>query len=992
MLKNLIALSVTILFLAVTPPEAGAVHKNKLNVEIDINKSRLTGTSRVGVKGGEEIVVQHRGLEILKIVQDDKELPVQQRDGYIIVMPEKYGVVEIFYQATYDNSSSTQTGRGFAANVIDNRGVSLTGIWYPIIGDLNYYDLTVTLPVGYEAISEAEEIRKKESKERVEFQFVFSHPVDGINLVASDRYTIVKDNHENVEIYAYFFREDLHLAKTYIEYTKKYLKFYEDLIGPYPYKRFAIVENFLPTGYSMPTYTLLGSSVVRLPFIVKTSLGHEILHQWFGNLVYIDHETGNWAEGLTTYLADYLYLEQENKGMEYRKQMLISYMSYVDAEHDLPLKYFKGGTDKASRAIGYGKTAMVFHMLKNIVGKEVFYDSLRDVINEYSFRKASWDNFRTSFEKKYGQDLQWFFSQWTEKEGLFELRLHGTELTQKGEEYELHFHIDQEGSLFQLALPITIYYKDQVSFDTLRINDEENSFELTLPEAPSRIVLDEDYDIARGLNRDEYPPVISGLLGEDELIVAVPEGGEILYGKIIEKFVELGAVEKPVEDITIADIEAGSLVLFGNSSQLVQRLYGSISGFDAGFQVTVKKNPWNREKIIAVFDGTSRDEVDAAYRKVRHYGKYSRLAFDNGIIKEKEIAESQRGIVMELKEDATAIDMSAVNKLSDVITKVAEKKIVYVGEVHNVFAHHAVQLDIITGIYKKNKNIAIGMEMFQRPFQETLDSFISGTLGEQAFLKESEYYKRWSFDYHLYKPILDFARTEKIPLVALNLKREIIEKVSANGLDFLDDQEKEEIPAELDFTDAAYRERLEEVFTMHTRSHERNFNNFYQSQILWDETMSESVDNYLRENPDRQMIVLAGQGHLRYRSGIPARTYRRNSFDYATILIDEDVKADIGDFIIFPKTVEGITTPKLMVFLEEIEDRVKVSGFPDASVSERAGLKERDIILSINDVEVRTVGDLKIQLLYKKKGDSVRLRVLRKVMFLDKNVDIEIEL
>ena len=68
--------------------------------------------------------------------------------------------------------------------------------------------------------------------------------------------------------------------------AKQYIQLYETLFHPFPFKRFAIVENFLPTGISMPTYTLLGQEVVRLPFIVETSLGHEVLHQWFGNQVY----------------------------------------------------------------------------------------------------------------------------------------------------------------------------------------------------------------------------------------------------------------------------------------------------------------------------------------------------------------------------------------------------------------------------------------------------------------------------------------------------------------------------------------------------------------------------------------------------------------------------------------------------------------------------------------------------------------------------------
>ena len=205
--------------------------------------------------------------------------------------------------------------------------------------------------------------------------------------MASDQYRVVRDRFAGVDILAYFFPADAELAPTYIEWTKRYLKLYGEMLGPYPYKRFSIVENILPTGYSMPTFTLLGQDVVRLPFIPETSLGHEVLHQWFGNLVYIDYAKGNWAEGLTTYLADHLFEEQKNAGTAYRKALLIDYQSYVHEGNEFPLTDFRVRTDNASKAIGYGKAAMVFHMLKKGLGSDVFLRSLRYFISVHRHRE-----------------------------------------------------------------------------------------------------------------------------------------------------------------------------------------------------------------------------------------------------------------------------------------------------------------------------------------------------------------------------------------------------------------------------------------------------------------------------------------------------------------------------------------------------------------------------------------------------------------------------
>jgi aminopeptidase N len=244
---------------------------------------------------------------------------------------------------------------------------------------------------GFTAVSEADEVTVSETAAGREFSFSFPNPLNEITLAAG-KYTEFKDSFNGIGIYAYFFPEDAGLGKTYLEYVKEYLQLYEGLITPYPYKRFSVVENFLPTGYSMPSFTLLGQNVVRLPFIAETALGHEILHQWFGNSVYVDFKKGNWSEGLTAYLSDHLYEDSKGNGRQYRKNILTDYANYVNAEKEFPLKDFISRTDFASKAVGYGKGAMVFHMLKRLVGDEVFFNALKGIAKERRFQETSWDD------------------------------------------------------------------------------------------------------------------------------------------------------------------------------------------------------------------------------------------------------------------------------------------------------------------------------------------------------------------------------------------------------------------------------------------------------------------------------------------------------------------------------------------------------------------------------------------------------------------------
>lgn len=965
-----------------------------LDINIDVERSTLKGLSRIMVEQGRELLLRTGSLKIRDVSMNNKKLDVTVEKGLLRIIPPYKGEIQIRYEGSFKSTASRKHLKsGNSENSIGERGVSLTGLWYPSPQRLSYYKLKVKLPEGYEAISEADTIIKTVKNGSAEFTFTFPYPLDSVNLIASEKFKIIKDRHGSTELYMYVFLKDLSLAETYLAFTKKYLSLYESMIGPYPYKRFSVVENFLPTGYSMPTFTLLGESVVRLPFIVETSLGHEILHQWFGNSVYTDYSRGNWAEGLTTYLADHFYKEQEGEDRDSRKQMLIRYNSYVTEGNEISIRDFQAPVGQSARAVGYGKVAMVFHMLRHQAGEEAFFKALKQFVTDYRFHSASWEDLMYSFERVHQKDLQWFFSQWIDKKGLPELSLDTAEVYSSEGGYTLNVNITQSGTPYNLSVPLTLYFAEGKSMKRFfTISKEKNNFTIFLSQKPIRLVLDEDYDVARMLTAPEFPPVISRILGEKNLIIYLPQGRKRTYRSILRTFREQNALIKKAKNFSYEDVRSSSILILGHDNPVIQKIFGVHEGKESGFSIVMRQNPWNDTKVIGIIHGESREEVDAAFPKISHFGKYSQLFFENGRTREKTIRKSQRGMAVTLTTEPSAVDISTITRLPAIIDKVSERKIIYVGEMHDVFAHHAVQLDIISGIYKKNKKIAIGMEMFQKPFQPTLDKFISGSIDEKEFLKKSEYFKRWAFDYNLYKPILDFARSRAIPVVALNIGREIIDTVSQSGLGSLSGKDRKVIPPDMDFSDTGYKKRIFEVFRFHTGWKDKNFIFFYQSQILWDETMSLSIVDFLNTNPDYQIIVLAGQGHLMYGSGIPKRTFRRNGFAYATILIDSDVEDSIADFVVFPKPVKGMTAPKLMAFLKREDSRLTISGFPHGSISEKAGLQSGDTILSLDEMPIEGIDNIKFLLQFKKKGERVKIKVLRKDEELEKERTMEFDI
>ena len=338
-------------------------------------------------------------------------------------------------------------------------------------------------------------------------------------------------------------------------------------------------------------------------------------------------------------------------------------------------------------------------------------------------------------------------------------------------------------------------------------------------------------------------------------------------------------------------------------------------------------------------------------------------------------------------ENSLAFKTSSAITLDQVVDAIADKRVIYIGEIHNRYEHHLVQLYIIEALHKRGINLAIGMEMFERQQQHALDDYIAGTIDERTFLKQSRYFEVWNIDYTLYKDIIDFAKNNRIPIIGLNIDRKIISKVSKEGISSLSDEEKQKLPLQIDLSDQKYKKWLEKVFEQHNGS--GKLDNFYQAQVLWDESMAESANNFINNNPNRTIVILAGGGHIAYESGIPSRLYRRNKMPYATVVnaTGEELGKGVADFIIFPKEVPAPASPKLMISVSEIDGHVKIIDFLPESVSKKAGLKKNDIILSLDRKKIESLNDLKIGLLYKNINDSVDVEIQRKRFLLpDKTI------
>ena len=786
-----------------------------LSVSLDISKNLLNGVSTITIPENMVMNISTGDLRISSVKLNGLPLSPGIKDGIFKVKGK--GTLEISFEIR-------QLENPVSNDIISEEGISLTGMWYPHIEGRALYHMSAFLPDGFTAVSEADEITVVNTPQGIGYSFNFAHPLNGINLAAG-KYMIRKENFKGTDIYVYYFPEDfshditgyfedIGRADTYLEYTKKYLNMYGELIGPYPYKRFSVVENVLPTGYSMPTFTLLGGDVMRLPFIVNTSLGHEILHQWFGNYIYDDFEKGNWIEGLTTYQADQFFEKQKGQGGQYRKKLLIDYQSYVKPGKETQLADFYQRSDFASGAIGYGKGAMLFNMLNNEIGDDAFYRGLRGLIKERAFQEATWDDVRMAFENASGRNLERFFNQWLNRKGVISIGVEDQRVNVLNGVPTTSFKIIQEGEPYEFNLPLKIITDKGELTKTLEIRTENETFEIPSNGTPLELVFDSDYDLMRGLPENEYPPVIARLLGDEKRLIVIPENDTDTgkYEDLIKIFEGEGFIPKKETEINDENITASTLLVLGYDSPVLRRLFGGWKKPDPGFSLAVADNPLNTSKVVAVAYGDSKEEVDLASGKIVHYGQYSFIRFEKGKNVENKTDETELGIRVSLNEPVLGIQPQKTIKLDDIIHNISNKTIIYVAETHTNYEEHKVQLAVIMNLSEKGSKFAIGMEMFQKPFQKAIDDYIAGNITEKEFLKKTEYFKRWGYDYNLYREIIEFAKAKKIPVVALNQRSEIIDNVSKGGLDILTDEEKKEIPKDMDMSDEIYKNQLKEIF------------------------------------------------------------------------------------------------------------------------------------------------------------------------------------
>ncbi len=672
-MKNRIAVCALILTLVVMPASLKAAEtvRHDLKIVLYPAEQRFIAEDTITIPAklfpGLQFLL-HSGMQPSSptagthIIRDAERSEAVLLESFKVSLPPGRNTFVLEYGGTIHHvlkAYGQEQARGFMGTpgVISKEGVYLAenSGWYPKFGkELVTFTLQVELPKQWDAVSQGERTLHISKGDTTVVQWESPQVQEEIYLVAGPfiEYTQPAGR---VAAMVFLRKPDEALAGKYLDAAVRYLAMYADLIGPYPYKKFALVENFWETGFGMPSFTLLGPQIMRFPFILHSSYPHEILHNWWGNSVYPDYEKGNWTEGLTAYLADHLVKEIRGNAAAYRQEVLQKYTDYVRKGRDFALVQFRSRHSTASEAVGYGKSLMFFHMLRQELGDAAFVQGLRDFFNRNRFRTASFDDLRKSFEGVSGQEMSVAFNRWITQAGAPALRVSRPQARPERDGWILTALIEQVQSeeVYHLRIPVAVTMEGQerARQDVVVMDKKRIELRLRTPARPLRLDVDPEFDLFRRLDRGEIPAALSQALGAQKMLILLPFSADKnmieAYRGLSRSLAQSGPDDVSVKlDSEVQKLPADrAVILCGWKNRFRSDMVSALSGYDVsinqervsigqtGIQrkdhavVLTARHPSNKDLSITWIASDLPQALPGLGRKLPHYHKYSYLGF-----------------------------------------------------------------------------------------------------------------------------------------------------------------------------------------------------------------------------------------------------------------------------------------------------------------------------------------------------------------------------
>ena len=691
--RALMQMLLAVLALAVLRPALASEWPIALDVVLDPASRSLQVEAELRPTERDFRFVLHAELRIASAEVDGKALRVESAGGrgevraWRIRLPAE-GVLRMRYGGTLpaldaglDHREVLQGMPPMAAQ--DGTFLSAGSAWYPRPAEAFSYRVDVRVPGGQRVVVPgrlvAEHLPGEEGAAAgvaglrpdtptsapgmlardYRARFEFDHAADGIDLMAGPwivrEHRVERVGAEPLRLRTYFppaLDAEPGLAEAYLHDSARYIARYSARIGAYPFTEFSVVASPLPTGFGMPTLTYMGEQVLRLPFIRATSLGHEVLHNWWGNGVLVDYARGNWSEGLTTFMADYAYKEEQSDvaAREMRLGWLRDFAA-LPMDGQQALAAFRSRTHGAAAAVGYGKAAMVFVMLRDLIGEAAFDRGIKLFWEQNRFRIAGWKELQLAFEQASGRVLADFFRQWLDVAGGPKVALEQAYFVAQGNGGGvLHVELSQSGPTHTLHLPLQMEDGSGSRTRWLNVSKARETIRLTLERAPQTLSLDPELRVWRRLDEAQLPPILRQWMLESAPQVVIADEGDAALAQA-GKSLATRFFERPPRVVSRAALSSARdpVLLVGTHAAIdVTLAHAGLPPRPASLGARGTAQVWTlREgaRSVAVVSARDPAALAALERPLPHYGGQSWLLAEGSRVFERGVWDAQGAAV-----------------------------------------------------------------------------------------------------------------------------------------------------------------------------------------------------------------------------------------------------------------------------------------------------------------------------------------------------------
>jgi uncharacterized iron-regulated protein len=327
--------------------------------------------------------------------------------------------------------------------------------------------------------------------------------------------------------------------------------------------------------------------------------------------------------------------------------------------------------------------------------------------------------------------------------------------------------------------------------------------------------------------------------------------------------------------------------------------------------------------------------------------------------------------------------------------RLAAARLVIVGEGHTDMDSHRVQRRVIEELHRAGRKVAIGLEMFPYTEQKALDDWSAGKLSEEQFLAASRWYRNWGYNWLYYRDIFLFARDERLRMFAVNAPREVVSAVRRKGFQGLTPEEAAHIPKEIDAGNPDHLRLFKASFddeSFHAAMSDEQWQAMLNAQCTWDATMAWNAVRALRQqeaDPKSVLVVLAGAGHVQYGMGIERQARQWYGGVIASVLpvpvVDETrgpvdgVQASYANFLWATPGETDPLYPELGIStrVREEDERLEIIDVETDSPAERAGLKVKDVLVSLDGAALTDRETLARRMAGERWGDTAVFALLR---------------